>query len=156
MAETVTAYDINQQPHQVPIESLVRRDSVYGILIVNNKILLSFQPEAGLWGLPGSGLDKDESDIDTIIREFREETGYTDLDVLDPAGEGQSYFTYADINYDSHQRIYVVRLKSDARGEITDPADSSKAELHGLNTIDLNTVVPIFHEIIKKFQNQEY
>lgn len=154
MSETVTAYDIHQHSHQVPKESLVRRDSVYGILIINNQILLSFQPEAELWGLPGGGQDNGESDNDTVIREFREETGYTDIKVLESAGDGQSYFTYGDTNYDSYQRFYVVRLKSDTRGEITDPADSSKAEFHDLNTIDLNTVIPIFRDVIKKFQNQ--
>src|SRR5664280_1231324 len=57
----------------------------YGILIDNDRVALvrSSNPRhvPPLWWLPGGGIDFGEAPEDTLIREFREETG---LDVDNP------------------------------------------------------------------------
>ena len=53
----------------------IHRVSVRGIAFVDGKIIFA-QEENGFLKLPGGGQDEGESDIETLVREFREETGY--------------------------------------------------------------------------------
>ncbi len=61
--------------HQVPLDQIKERPSVYGIIIRDNTILLS--PEPGGYDLPGGGIEVGETEPAALIREVREETGYT-------------------------------------------------------------------------------
>lgn len=51
------------------------RPACYGILIENGSILLTELPETDALTLPGGGVEPGEGTDDTVIREFREETG---------------------------------------------------------------------------------
>ena len=52
---------------------------VYGRCVIEGSILLtrlsSIEPEAGRWTLPGGGMEFGEHPVDTLRREFIEETG---------------------------------------------------------------------------------
>lgn len=74
MAKTVTCVDINGQKYEVPVSDLSWRPSAYGIVIKDDKILLSKQFGDG-YDLPGGGLDLGETPEDCVIREIQEETG---------------------------------------------------------------------------------
>ena len=52
------------------------RVAVRGIVCVDGKLLF-VEDKYGVLKLPGGGQDEGESDLDTLIREVREETGYT-------------------------------------------------------------------------------
>jgi len=62
------------------VKTSFRHVVVNAIVIMDQKVLLAkradFLPEGGKWGLPGGFMDRDETLIDAVKREVREETGY--------------------------------------------------------------------------------
>jgi 8-oxo-dGTP diphosphatase len=56
----------------VAVQAIVERDGA--LLLVKRAAHLS---EGGKWGLPGGFLDRDERLADGVLRELREETGWT-------------------------------------------------------------------------------
>jgi ADP-ribose pyrophosphatase YjhB (NUDIX family) len=80
----------------------------YGILIDNDRVALvrSSNPRhvPPLWWLPGGGIDFGEAPEDTLIREFREETG---LEVNNPRLMGVT----SDVRRrDNGDKIHTVRI----------------------------------------------
>jgi ADP-ribose pyrophosphatase YjhB (NUDIX family) len=60
------------QLRHVVVHAIVERDGA--LLLVQRAPHLS---EGGKWGLPGGFLDRDERLVDGVLRELREETGWT-------------------------------------------------------------------------------
>ena len=71
--QKVTYRDINNNTGEVEVDKLFFRPSVYGVLIENNKILLSKQWDG--YDFPGGGVEIYETISDALEREFWEETG---------------------------------------------------------------------------------
>ena len=71
----VVCKDIYGKEYKVDSEKVFFRPSVYGILIKDNKVLLVKQFGDG-YDFPGGGIDKHETVIDGLKREFWEETGF--------------------------------------------------------------------------------
>ena len=69
----VICCDINNNEKEVIVEKLSFRPSVYGVLIKNNKILLSRQWNG--YDFPGGGIEMHETVEEALRREFKEETG---------------------------------------------------------------------------------
>lgn len=57
------------------------RTACRGIVTRGDKILLSYETKTDQWMIPGGGLEESESDVDCVIREASEETGY----LVDPS-----------------------------------------------------------------------
>jgi 8-oxo-dGTP diphosphatase len=73
--EKVIGQDINKNKVELDVGKMKFRPSVYGILIEDNKILLSKQWDG--YDFPGGGMEMDETIDETLEREFFEETGLT-------------------------------------------------------------------------------
>lgn len=69
----VICHDIHHNEKEFDSEKLTHRPSVYGILIENNKILLSKQYDG--YDFPGGGIELHETIDQALVREFWEETG---------------------------------------------------------------------------------
>jgi 8-oxo-dGTP diphosphatase len=88
--KTVTCVDIKGKTYQVPVDQLKWRPAAYGVVIKEDKILLSKQ-FGNRYDLPGGGIDLGEKLEDGVIREVKEETG---INVGSPKllGYKESYF----------------------------------------------------------------
>ena len=73
MNKKIICHDINGNKKEVDSTQLSFRPSVYGILIENNKILLSKQYDG--YDFPGGGIEIHETIEEALKREFFEETG---------------------------------------------------------------------------------
>ena len=62
------------QTKLVPVESLIQRPSVYGIIRQNGKLLVAQAEFTRRYVLPGGGIEKGEDIQAALIREVREET----------------------------------------------------------------------------------
>jgi 8-oxo-dGTP pyrophosphatase MutT (NUDIX family) len=69
----ITCNDVNGKKSKTTIDKLQFRPSVYGLLIENDKILLSRQWDG--YDFPGGGIEIDETIEEALKREFFEETG---------------------------------------------------------------------------------
>lgn len=58
-----------------PNGSVGRRPSVRGIIIRDGQIAMMYSKKYDYYKLPGGGMEENESYIDTLIREVREESG---------------------------------------------------------------------------------
>jgi ADP-ribose pyrophosphatase YjhB (NUDIX family) len=74
--QTVNCKNRQGDERNVPIEELVFRVSVYGVLIKDNAVLLVPQWTDG-YDLPGGGVELGETLDMAFVREFKEETGLT-------------------------------------------------------------------------------
>jgi ADP-ribose pyrophosphatase YjhB (NUDIX family) len=111
----------------------------YGILIDDDQVLLvrSSSPQINppLWWLPGGGIDFGESPQDTLLREFREETG---LMIKDPV----LLDVVSDIrrrpNGDRIHTVRVIYLASLAGGELRHEAlgTTDQAQWYDVRKLD--------------------
>ena len=112
------------------------REACRGVIIQNDKILLTYEVNTDQWFIPGGGLEKEESFDECCVRELAEETGY----VVDTK---EQYLTineyYDEWLFVSH--YYICDLVGETQRKLTE------RELEvGLEPrwIDLNEAVEIF------------
>ena len=69
----VTCHDLEGNQYEVDVSELSFRPAVYGVIVENNKILLSKQWDG--YDFPGGGIEIGEPTENALIREVKEETG---------------------------------------------------------------------------------
>lgn len=89
IAKSVICHEIKGKEFEVETSKLTFRPAVYGIIIKNNKILLSKQWDG--YDLPGGGVELGEHIEQALIREVKEETGF-DIEVKDVVYANSSFF----------------------------------------------------------------
>ena len=72
-SKKIICHDLNNNEFEIDVNKFIFRPSVYGILIENNKILLSKEWDG--YNMPGGGVDIHETLEEALTREFFEETG---------------------------------------------------------------------------------
>lgn len=126
------------------------RVAVRGIAQVNGQILF-IEDKYGVLKLPGGGQDEGESDLDTLIREVREETGYTVLPET-VRGFGSIEEKRKSLNEDMiwHQinRLYFCEV-SDERGECDYSANEREHGMH-LRACTLDEAIAINQKMLEK------
>lgn len=114
---TVTTRDVYGKEYAVKPKDLVLSVHVYGLARKGDQILVSPQWGNG-YDFPGGTADKGETHLETLVREFREETGYT-VEPVRLLGVYTSFFHHhlRNMNYQSYQIYYEVKVTD---GELTD------------------------------------
>jgi len=141
MKDTVTCLDVEGNTYEIPVTELQWRPSAYGIVIKDDKVLLSKQ-FGDKYDLPGGGVDLGEDVKAAVIREVKEETG---LVVSKPKllGMENNFFHSAHGNKKSYHSILIYYSCTLVGGELsTDGFDEEEkkyaeiAEWIPLNTLD--------------------
>ncbi len=160
--------DLEGNQYIISDDQLSWRPSAYGIVIMDNKILLV--RENGKYHLPGGGLDFGEDPKNAVIREVREETGITTEDpiIIDVVS---SFFSYgANDNPPNLQHVnslliyYSCKFVSEDAGDIKLDEYEREAglshewvEVSQLNEITVGTTVdwrPLIAQVVPKYINQ--
>jgi 8-oxo-dGTP diphosphatase len=117
MTKTVTCRDVQGNQYEIPVGDLQWRPSAYGIVIKDDKVLLSRQ-FGDSYDLPGGGVDLGEELEAAVIREVKEETG---IDVTNPINLGaeNSFFHSAHGNKKSYHAILLYYICTYQGGELS-------------------------------------
>ena len=89
MSKKIICYDLDRNKFKIESNKLMFCPSVYGVLIKDNKILLSKQWSG--YDFPGGGIEIHETVDEALKREFFEETGVK-VEILQPVYCGTSFF----------------------------------------------------------------
>ncbi len=113
--QTVLCRDIKGGYEEVSVEKLTLRASIYGIIIKEDKILLS--PQWDGYDFPGGGIDLGEALDEALEREVWEETGLrVKRDVL-VACQDDFYLTPTE--RDARHSILLYYTCKDIQGELS-------------------------------------
>lgn len=131
----------------------IDRHGVYGILIKDNNILLVKDIWGKRWGLPGGGIDPNESEEEALAREFKEETGITIAQKITELFSDLSYFLAENETHPwkSIRKIYRVTYKDGTiqeSGNNIDVCEVKYFPLNEINNIDLQPNTRTILEIV--------
>lgn len=99
------------------------RECATGIVLneSGDRVLMLRRKKDGMHVFPGGGVEEGESPAAAMMREVREETGYTDFEivgVIAPRLYGHGYKAHKDVNCFDPDTVFEIRLKSGKREEI--------------------------------------
>lgn len=109
--ETVVCIGFDGKEYVTSRSELVPRTSIYGIVIDDDKVLLSKQSNG--YDLPGGGIEEGESDEQGVEREVFEETGLKVQAERQIGEQKEGYFkrTHSDnVCIHSFMRYYVCKV----------------------------------------------
>lgn len=123
------------------------------IIIKNNKVLLVYEKNRNFWGFPKGHMEKGENEIETALREVKEEVG---LDVeIDIEKRYQLNYIIRD-EIDKTTVLYIATPKNEEiimqESEIENIKWCNFEET--LNTLTFDNWKEMFKEVIKDLQYQ--
>ena len=100
LEDTITCRDIYGDQVTLPLEKMIFRNSVYGLILNEGNLLVVRTRSTGLYAFPGGGIELGEPIVDALHREIREETGITvEMGELATLTEDFFYYNPADEAY---------------------------------------------------------
>lgn len=101
------------------------RECVTGIVLNENKdkVLMLRRKKDSMHVFPGGGVEAGESPETAMMREIREETGFTNFEivrVITPRLYGHGYKAHKDVNCFDPDTVFEIHLKSEKREEMAD------------------------------------
>lgn len=125
----------------IPKEKFIFRPSVYGVIENKGRILVArVKSTKKLW-LPGGGLEVGESNKEGLIREIREETGITTVEVGALLDMVENLYYYAPLDSAMHAHCFFYACTTDEETLAKDE-EIQDFEAHGLMWADPKTLQP--------------
>jgi len=122
------------------------------IIIEGDKILLvkrAYDPNKGLWSIPGGLVRLGETLEEALKREVKEETG-VEIEVGDVAFVGEEIFRFNGIRYHYIIIDFLARIRS---GELK--AGSDAEEVRWFHFDELDNAVEFVRRIVEKIRSGE-
>lgn len=135
----IACRDWNDDLHKVSVDEMSFRPSVYGVIIKDDKILLS--PQRDGYDFPGGGMELQETIEDCLLREVKEETGLT-VNMREIVNVESDFFYQLD-RREAWNRILMYYCCANPRGTIsTDGFDKAEKDYvrkaEWINIADIN------------------
>ena len=100
LSETLICRDIYGNSVTLPLEKMIFRNSVYGLILNEGKLLVVRTRSTGLYAFPGGGIELGEPLAEALHREIQEETGIrVEMGELATLSEDFFYYNPADEAY---------------------------------------------------------
>lgn len=149
MKRLVTCVDREGKNHQVDVNDLLWRPSVYGLYIHDDKILLSKQWDG--YDFPGGGIEKHETITQALQREFFEETGLK-VEKVGPMVACEESFYQATLSSEkAFHSILMYYLIEQASGELSteyfDETEKTYADMAEWISLDAIEDITFFNSI---------
>lgn len=148
----VACTDFYGKVHLVDPRDLVDRLSVYGVYIVENKVLLIQDPRSLRWELPGGGVEKDETVRQALTREFTEESG------VEPKGKLTLLTEWVEYYFDmptqqawlSNRKFYYVKKIAQEANilKLGNRDDSSSVKFVSIDKLSKLQISPSIKKVI--------
>ena len=135
---------------------VIRRTAVRGIIELDGKMLF-VEDDYGVLKLPGGGREEGEDDIETLVREVREETGY---EVIPESAEAFGYIeekrlsTHEPMIWNQLNRLYFCEVGLE-RGE-TDYSENERSRGMHLRLCTLDEALEINRRLLEKEGRHEW
>lgn len=115
------------------------------VLLKGNEVLLLQKPRRGWWVAPGGKMEPGESIKDTVIREYREETG---IFLKDPTLKGVFTIIIQENGQTVSEWMMFTFLATNYDGENVDESEEGKIEWHQLDKIASLPMAPGDYHIL--------
>ncbi|WLR50514.1 8-oxo-dGTP diphosphatase [Bacillus tianshenii] len=115
------------------------------VLQEGNKVLLLQKPRRGWWVAPGGKMEQGESIKDTVVREFREETG---IYLKNPNVKGIFTFTIKDGDRVVSEWMMFTFFATEYDGTNVNESEEGKIAWHEVEAVQDLPMAPGDHHII--------
>ena len=141
---------------------IVNHIGIYGICIIDNKLLCIKKergPYKNRFDLPGGSQKENEGFTETLVREFKEETGYQienyrncrayDIFVEDMDRMVHHIMVFYDVDINFEQKDAVLEILDDELN------DSSGTYWINLEKLDISNASPLILKLVQELSNDE-
>jgi MutT/NUDIX family protein len=141
---------------------IVNHIGIYGICIIDNKLLCIKKergPYKNRFDLPGGSQKENEGFTETLVREFKEETGYQienyrncrayDIFVEDMDRMVHHIMVFYDVDINFEQKDAVLEILDDELN------DSSGTYWVNLEKFDISNISPLILKLVQELSNDK-
>lgn len=133
--------------------NISHREAVRAIIIRNNKLAMVKSNKEGFYKFPGGGIEKDESYIDALVRETREEVGLTVIpETVREFGyvsERRKSTMFENVIFEHFSYYYIADISDDISEQNLD--DYEKDLEFTLEYVELERVKEVNAELGQKY-----
>lgn len=132
----------------------------YGVIINDKKIALIKKARGGYKGkldLPGGGIEHNETPVEALHREIKEEVNCTVVSekLFDAVSSNITWQMEEELLEDLHHIgiLYLVEVKEDNLKEDADGLDSNGADWYKVNELDKKMLSPFAWYVVNKIKD---